>query len=124
MDKDKIELRLQRDDSGELRSVDGLSPTLSMPVTVIPMTYGQSRSYKSFGDNVYMWSDEDKMDVINKHVVFPEIKLIDVADMHDNFDPFTIEDLVASVFVYSGMARLFITEGNEVAGETDKIISA
>lgn len=127
MPKEKdIKLRLKRNEDGGLCTVDGISPTLSLPVTLTPMTYGSSRCYDSFGENVYLWSDKDKMDVINKHIVKPEIHIESVEDMHENFDPWTIEDLVASVFVYSGMSRLFenATEGNVVDEETDKPISA
>lgn len=119
----KVKLRLDRNKDGNLVPVVGLSPTLGLPVVVIPMTYGQSRSYESFGDNVYNWSAEDKMSVINTHIVEPEITLENVEDMLENFDPWTIEDLVASVFIYSGMSRLFeTTEGN--VAEPVKPISA
>lgn len=121
-----IELRLRRGGDGKLVPVEGVSPTLGIPVKVLPLTYGASRQYESFGENVYLWSDADKMDIINKHVIEPEIEIKDIEDMNENFDPWTIEDLVAAVFVYSGMARLFTeqTEGNYQAGETDRPISA
>lgn len=121
-----IKLRLKRGDDGELVPVDGITPTLSIPVKVIPMTYGSSRNYESFGENVYSWSNKDKMDVINKHIVEPEIHIESVEDMNENFDPWTIEDLVAAVFIYSGMSRLFenATEGNGEAEVTDRPISA
>lgn len=123
--KDSIVLRLKRGKDGRLLPVVGVTPTLSIPVKILPMTYGESRSYESFGENVYQWSDEDKMTVINAHILEPEISIEDVEDMSENFDPWTIEDLVASVFVYSGMARLFeASEGNVEAEETDKVISA
>ena len=72
-----------------------------------------------------MWSDEEKLQVLNEHVIEPELDIKDVEDMMNEFDPWTIEDLVAAVFLYSGMQRLFdVPEGNEMAGEMDRIISA
>lgn len=119
-----LPLRLKRDEDGVLVPIKGSTPTLSMDIEVIPMTYGQSRNYNSFGEPVMLWSDEDKMAVINNHVIFPEIEIENVEDMNENFDPWTIEDLVAGVFIYSGMARLFVADPNEEAEATDKPISA
>ncbi len=121
----KIVLRLGRDDEGNLKPAVGISPTLAIPVKVLPMTYGQSRNYESFGEALFNWTPEDKLRVINDHILEPEIHIKNLKDMEDNFDPWTIEDLVQSVFVYSGMSRLFgeSTEGN-VPAEDEKIISA
>ncbi len=123
--KEATSLRLKRGADGKLATIEGVSPTMGIDCKILPMTYGQSRQYESFGENVYMWSDEEKLQVLNEHVIEPELDIKDVEDMMNEFDPWTIEDLVAAVFLYSGMQRLFdVPEGNEMAGEMDRIISA
>ena len=123
----KERLRLRKED-GEIATVKGTSPVLAQDVVIRPMTYGDSRNYASFGEALYSWSDEDKIACLNRHVVEPEIHIEDVDDLYDNFDPWTIEDLMQAVFFYSGMSRLFEgeQEGNApVEDATDfKPISA
>lgn len=115
-----VNLRLRRNKEG-VTPVEGVSPNLAIPVKIKPMTYGDSRSYKSFGDPLFSWTDEEKVRCINEHVVEPEIEIEDVDDLNNSFDAWTIEELMQAIFVYSGMARLFEAdeEGNEEAGEEE-----
>lgn len=117
----KQNLRVRRDSDGNLYPLAGLSPTLGIPVEIIPLTYGESRSYDSFGKALSDWTDEEKARLLREHVKEPNIRDDDdeftVEMMRDDFDAWTIEDLFQAVAVYSGLSRLFEdpagTEGNE-----------
>lgn len=111
------ELRLKRDDEGNLMPIDGVSPTLGLEVKILPMTYGAARRLDSFGKTLDEYTDEDRFTVITEHVLEPDLKLKSVDDMVNNFDPFTLDDLFQCVFLYSGIFRLYKRgeeEGNEV----------
>ena len=112
MPKDKEErkepnIRLHRNAKGELRPVPGVSPNLAIEVEVLPLTYGASRRLKSFGEALFDWSDEDRITVINEHLIWPKLNILDEDDLQDNFDGWVIEDLLQAIFLYSGMARLY-----------------
>lgn len=117
-DKKEVSVRLHRDSKGEIRLIGGVSPNLAIEVEILPLTYGVSRKLESFGEALYDWSDEDKITVLNDHVITPEIHIDGLDDLYDNFDAWIIEELLQSVFLYSGMGRLYgeDTEGN-VEGE-------
>ena len=109
-------IRLHRDTKGEVRPLGGVSPNLGIQVEVKPLTYGESRLYSSFGDALFEWTDEDKMNLINNNIVTADGKAVeikDLDDMYENFDAWTIEDLVQAVFLYSGMGRLYSPDDNE-----------
>lgn len=120
MNEQDQNLRLRRDEDGELMALDGVSPTLGIKVEVVPLTYGKSRTFKSFGQALNEWTDEEKCQLIREHIRSPNVRDDDgnlsVEDMLENFDAWTIEDLVQAVAVYSGLSRLFEdpgdTEGN------------
>jgi hypothetical protein len=114
----KPQLRLRRNPEGEIYHIEGLSPTLGLEVKIRPLTYGESRALETFAKPLLKWSDEDKFTLLKNQLVVPELELEGVEDMKDNFDAWTIEDLVQAVAVYSGLARLYgdeeeITEGNQ-----------
>lgn len=102
--------RLRRDSKGEVQPIGGISPTLGIKVEVKPLNYGESRKLESFGEALFDWSDEDKVFVLNTCLVSPKLDIKDVDDLHENFDAWTIEDLVQAVFFYSGMGRLYDAE--------------
>lgn len=120
MDHKIYSLKLHRDSEGNLRPIQGISPFLAMDVKVVPLTYGESKSYDSFGKSIYEWSEEDRMRLINEHVVEPEIEIESVDDMLNNYDAFVIEDLVHAVIIISGLGRLYDpeSEGNVVGEES------
>ena len=116
-------IRLHRDTKGEIRPLAGVSPNLGIQVEVKPLTYGESRLYKSFGDALFEWTDEDKMNLINNNIVTAdgkEVKIKDLDDLYENFDAWTIEDLVQAIFLYSGMGRLYSPEDNEGNAENEE----
>lgn len=115
-DKDGTQIRLHRDTKGEVRPIEGVSPNLGIKVEIKPLTYGESRLYKSFGEALFEWTDEDKMNLINNNVVTADgnvVKIKDLDDLYENFDAWTVEDLVQAVFMYSGMGRLYRPSGAE-----------
>jgi Mg2+ and Co2+ transporter CorA len=90
--------------------IEGITPSIGIPVEVLPLTYGQSRMYKSFGESLFNWTDEEKMKLINDHIVTAnntEIHIKDLDDMYDNYDAWTVEDLVQAVYIFSGLGRLY-----------------
>ena len=113
-EKTKLTFRLHRDEKGEVMPIEGITPSLGIPVEVMPLTYGQSRLYKSFGESLFDWTDEEKFNLINDHIVTAnevELSIADLQDMYDNYDAWTIEDLVQAVYIFSGLGRLY--EGDE-----------
>lgn len=116
MSKGAPELRLHRDEKGELYSFAAVSPNLAIPVEVLPITYGQSRSIPSFGEEFGKWSDEDKLTLLQKNVLTAYKKPFDAPkdldDMYNNFDALTVEDLVLTVILYSGFGRMLDSEKN------------
>jgi hypothetical protein len=115
--KKELDLRVRRDDDGKLFPLVGVSPTLGIEVEIVPLTYGESRSYPSFRKALNEWSDEEKCRLISEHVVKPNVLdkngELTVEDMLENFDAWTVEDLVQAVAVYSGLSRLFETEPSD-----------
>lgn len=112
-------LKLHRNEEGDLVPIEGISPMLNMNVKVIPFTYGQSKTYDSFGLSIFEWSEEERMRLINEHVVDPEIDIESVEDMEENYDAFVIEDLIHAVLIISGMGRFYDPDsaGNVVGEE-------
>ena len=106
----EVKLRIHRDEHGDVHPIEGISPMLAIPVKIAPMTYGQSRTYESFGSALDDWSVADKIKIINDHVVEPEIQIESEDDFYDNFEAWTILDLLQAIFFYSGMGRLYGTE--------------
>lgn len=124
MTENTKQIRLHRDTKGEIRPLGGVSPNLGIAVEVRPLTYGESRLYKSFGDALFEWSDEDKMNLINNNIVTADGKAVEIKDLDDmytNFDAWTIEDLVQAIFLYSGMGRLYGPDDNEGNAENEVI---
>ena len=118
MDEYKVHsLKLHRDEDGNLIPVQGISPMLQMDVKVVPFTYGQSKTYDSFGKSIFEWTEEERMRLINEHVVVPEIELDSIKDMEENYDAFVIEDLVHAVLIISGMGRFYDPDSGNVVGE-------
>jgi len=103
-------LRVKRDKDGAVLPVEGATPNLMLPCLVKPLLYGESRNYESFGEALSDWSPEEKYRLLKEHLVFPDFDAENVEDMENNFDPWTIEDLVQAVFFFSGLGRLFISE--------------
>lgn len=120
--KKQDNFRLRRNPKGEIYHLEGVSPTLGIKVKVRPLTYGESRGMASFAQPLLKWSNADKFFVLTNNLVEPDLGIESIDDMLDNFDAWTIEDLVQAVAVYSGLARLYpdsdSTEGN-VEGEAD-----
>lgn len=113
-----LKLKLHRSEDGRLKTLKGVTPTLGMDIEILPLTYGQSKSFESFGKPLMQWTDEEKCRLINECVETVEgveWQDIDVDEMEDDFDPWTINDLIQAVAVYSGMGRLF--EADDGAGK-------
>jgi len=122
MSEDTKNIRLHRNTKGEIRPLAGVSPNLGITVEVKPLTYGESRLYESFGEALFSWSDEDKMNLINNNIITAdgkEIKIKDLDDLYENFDAWTIEDLVQAIFMYSGMGRLYGPDDDEGNAEDE-----
>lgn len=106
-------LRVKRDESGDVLPVEGATPNLMLPCIIRPMLYGESRNYESFGEALNAWSPEEKFRLLKDHLVFPEFDAESVRDMEENFDPWTLEDLIQAIFFFSGLGRLYVQEDDE-----------
>jgi len=113
------QFRLSRDSSGGVRPITGVSPTLGIEVLINPVTYGDSRHLTTFGKPLMEWCDEDKLYVLKNNLIEPDLGLESVDDMLNNFDAWTIEDLVQAVAVYSGLARLYTDPGDTTEGNAE-----
>ena len=111
-------LRIKRDEDGEVVPVEGATPNLMLPCVVRPLLYGESRNYESFGEALGDWSSEEKFRLLKDHLVFPEFDAESVEDMENNFDPWTLEDLVQAIFFFSGLGRLYVAEDDEQGNES------
>lgn len=103
-------LKLHRDSKGKIRPIEGMSPLLGMPVEILPLTYGESRNLGSFGMAIQDWSIEDKITLINDHIVVPKVHIEDEDDLLNNYDAWTVEDLIHAVITLSGLGRFYSPE--------------
>lgn len=118
MDSDS--LRVTRDAEGNIKPIEGVSPTLGIKVKVIPLTYGQSRSYDSFGEAMIDWPTEDKLRLLQECLVEPnEFKSVTAEELEADFDAWTIVDLVQAIGLYSGLNRLFSEPDEPVVGKEE-----
>jgi len=104
------DLRVTRNEDNEIEPVDGESPTLGLPVKVIPITYGQSRKIENFGKPLMQWTTAEKLMVLKENLVEPSVfreEDVTVEELENDFEAYKVEDLVQAVAVYSGLGHLF-----------------
>lgn len=116
-DEDKeVTLRLRRDEDGNLKPVEGVSPRLGIEVVARPITYGQSRDIEKWGHPIIEWTDEDKAKVLRENLVEPdEFADVTVEELYRDFEAFQVEDIVQAIAFMSGYGRFF--EEDEEAGK-------
>lgn len=101
-------MKIKRDADGEIAPVELVSPSLQIPIKLVPISYGETKSMDSFGLPLNMWSDEDRVFALN-HILevdgeeFGEMTLEDL----DDLEAWTTEELFQTVALASGLARLF-----------------
>lgn len=120
---EEYNLRVSRDEDGNLTPVEGESPTLGIPVKVIPITYGQSRRIEAFGKPIIEWTDEEKLMVLKENLVEPDEFYesdVTVEDFRNNYEAYKVEDLVQAVVVYSGLGHLFDRAKGKVMEEIEE----
>lgn len=117
----EVDLRIKRDEDGKIAPVEGTSPQLGYKIKVRPITYGQSKDLDSWGLAIVEWSDEDKLRVLQRNLVEPDDFTDDltVEDLRNDFEAFTVEDLVQGVAFMSGYGRFFEDDDGEGKDPTD-----
>jgi len=108
--------RLKRDSDGNLVPIESVTPTLNTTIKCLPITWGQSKLWDSFGEPVTQWTDEDKVSLINENLVDPELNGGDdltVELLESNYEAFFIEDLVHGILMASGLSRILRSKGKD-----------
>lgn len=108
IDEDKYpsmeELKIDRNEDGEIIPVKGETPGLERPIIVKPMPSGANKEH--FGDVAFAGEVDDstKAEVLNEYYVRPEFD-VDANDVKNNFDRQTINDYLQGLMAYSGANR-------------------
>lgn len=121
---------VSRDEDGKVKPIEGVTPTLSLPIKLRPLTYGQTVEYPSFHQGILTWSHEDQAKIIRDCVIecdgvsFEDLTEEDLKGM----EAWAIQDVLQAIMLYSGFSRLFvgqakkeglIDEMGNLLGETD-----
>lgn len=105
---------------GELVPREGRTPTLGLAVVTLPLTYGQSLTYESFGKPVRSWKAEEQARLLSENLLSIEGEEIgtvlksDIADV----EAYTLHDILEVILLNSALDRLYTKSaegGNEAA---------
>jgi hypothetical protein len=102
---------------GKLVPVSSKTATLGLSIKILPLTYGQSQSYDSFGKPVRSWTSEEKARLLTENLVeldgeeVAEVTAQDVLDV----EAYTLSDILEQILFSSALHRLYkdSPEGNE-----------
>lgn len=114
--------KVARTEDGSLVAKDGQTLTLSMEIKVLPMTYGDSQSYDSFGLPVKKWKDEEKARLLTKNLVQLEGEEVGTVTADDlpEIEAYVLNDVLESVLFMSAINRLYDTpEDNAAEGNAE-----
>lgn len=116
---DKLSFVIRRDKSGEVVPIETASPQLFLKVKLLPLTYGESKRFLSFGEAFDSWSDKEQFELLSEHIVevngesFEDIEFDDFMDM----EAWVVLDLMQAVALHSGLGRIFDSEESKKALE-------
>lgn len=123
-DTKEVDLRLERDDDGNLKPIEGVTPRLGIEIVARPISFGQSRKIDNWGEAIIHWSDEDKAMVLRENVVEPDdFDGVTVEELYEDFEAFTVEDVVQAVAFLSGYGRFFEDIDEEGMGKVQEEIN-
>lgn len=91
--------------NGRLVPLEVVTLLMGLKIQVLPVTYGQSLTYKDRLLPPDVWQDEDKCRLIREHVIVPDMSELTVEKMRSDMDGQMIEDLVMTIGLYSGVRR-------------------
>jgi hypothetical protein len=107
-------LKISRVD-GELVPRVGKTSTLGLAVTVVPLTYGQSLTYDSFGKPVKSWTAAEKARLLSENLVELEGEKVGSISADDvlEAEAYSLSDVLESILLMSAMHRLYKDKTSE-----------
>lgn len=106
---------ITRDESGNPKPVEGVTPQLGMPIKVIPLMYGQTHEYPAFVEGIFNWPLSDQARVIREQVV--ECNGITFDDLDEaslnGMEAWAVQDMLQAIALYSGFSHLFVAEAKK-----------
>lgn len=117
-------LKVRRDEDGNVIPNTGVTPVLGLRVVCLPLTYGDSLNYDSFGKSVMKWSNEEKARLLTKNCLEVEGEEIGEvkAEEIDDFEAFALSEILNMILTQSALNRLYQEsekKGNEEAPEDE-----
>jgi hypothetical protein len=106
---------------GQLIPREAATSTLGIAVSVLPLTYGQSLSYESFGKPVRDWTPLEKARLLTENLVTLDGEDVGVVSIDDivDIEAYTISDVLEAILLHSALHRLYRKsepeQGNEEA---------
>lgn len=98
------DLRILRDDHGEVVALDVLSPMEGTPIRMLPISIRDRLTYKiKVTDDMKIedYPISMKHKIIRNHIVDPSFKDVTEAELKRDFGYTTIDDLATAVLMYS-----------------------
>lgn len=104
--------KVKRNADGTLAPRSGVTPTLGLEIVVLPLTYGQTVSYDSFGHPVKNWTREEKARLLTENLVSVEGETAgDVTPEDiDEFEAYSLSDILEGLILLSALNKLYSRE--------------
>lgn len=96
------DVQVQRDETGDIVPVVKDVPRLGGKAKVRPMTYGKVQ--RLFGEGVDAIEPEEIVEVLNDHVVRPDMSDMTLEDIEETMKPLAPNFLLMAVFDASGVS--------------------
>lgn len=119
-----MSFRVSRDDDGNIIPVEAETIRFEMPVTLKPLTVGDTYQLEGWGDASQSdWPIEDKVYMFQNNVLEVEGEDVDLPDDEDealleiseDFLPYHVDDIIITLIMESGLGEMFEDEGKKEA---------
>lgn len=98
------DLVVRRDADGNVEPIEAFSPFLNMSLLIRPVLYGTVKD-KPLHISAVEWSLEDKVELVRRHVVEPDLSDLTPEKVKEEYDAWTFDHIVGMVVSYSGPLR-------------------
>lgn len=95
------EVCVVRDAEGKVLPIEAESALLGRTLLIRPLTYGFIRTSDDMSKPVMAWPIERKVELMQQHVVDPDMSKITVEGVKANMDPMIVDHIVSLVMVKS-----------------------
>ena len=109
-DKKKFSFSVSRDNEGNVKPVEGATPLTGMEIKIRPITYGEAKQYKYFGEReLQNWPFEELAKLLRNHVVEVDEQSMEDVTEEDvaGIEGFALLDILHAITLYSGFGRVF-----------------